>query len=80
MFSGSYKSPFTYADAKKTDGYSSFVDMEDTEKEYEEAKQGCVLKLVKHYSRRRQRNQSVLTEQLSWCRNFNRPTFNSILF
>ena len=44
LFCGSYKSPFTYADAKKTDGYSSFVDMEDTEKEYEEAKQGCVLK------------------------------------
>merc|ERR1719270_949219 len=45
----SYKSPFTYADAKKTDGYSSFVDMEDTEKEYEEAKQGCVLKFLTHF-------------------------------
>ena len=40
----SYKSPFTYADIKKSDGYSSFVDMEDAEKEYQEAKQGVLLK------------------------------------
>ena len=40
----SYKSPFTYADAKKSNAYSSFVDMEDGEKEYEEAKQGILLR------------------------------------
>ena len=40
----SYKSPFTYADAKKSNAYSSFVDMEDAEKEYEEAKQGIMLR------------------------------------
>ena len=46
----SYKSPFTYADAKKSDGYSSFVDMEDAEKEYQEAKQGVLLKWEKKIS------------------------------
>ena len=44
----SYKSPFTYSDAKKTDGYSSFVDMEDAV-EYEEAKQGCILRFLTHF-------------------------------
>ena len=41
----SYKSPFTYADIKKSDGYSSFVDIEDSrEEEYEQAKQSCLLR------------------------------------
>ena len=43
----SYKSPFTYADIKKSDGYSSFVDIEDSrEEEYEQAKQSCLLRSV----------------------------------
>ena len=42
----SYKSPFTYADIKKSDGYSSFVDIEDSREEYEQAKQSCLLRSV----------------------------------
>jgi len=44
----SYKSPFTYADPKKSDKYSSFVDMED-EPEYEQAPQSCVLRFLTHF-------------------------------
>ena len=42
----SYKSPFTYADIKKSDGYSSFVDIEDSREEYEQAKQSCLLRCL----------------------------------
>ena len=46
----SYKSPFTYADLKKSDGYSSFVDIEDSrEEEYEQAKQSCLLRFLTHF-------------------------------
>jgi len=46
----SYKSPFTYADIKKSDGYSSFVDIEDSrEEEYEQAKQSCLLRFLTHF-------------------------------
>lgn len=44
----SYKSPFTYADAKKSDAYSTFVDLEDGV-EYEEAPQGCILRFLTHF-------------------------------
>ena len=45
----SYKSPFTYADLKKSDGYSSFVDIEDPREEYEQAKQSCLLRILTHF-------------------------------
>ena len=47
----SYKSPFTYADLKKSDGYSSFVDIEDSREEYEQAKQSFLLRSVALTSR-----------------------------
>ena len=45
----SYKSPFTYADLKKSDGYSSFVDIEDPREEYEQAKQSFLLRILTHF-------------------------------
>ena len=43
----SYKSPFTYADAKKSDAYSTFVDLEDGV-EYEEAPQVWLSNFMKY--------------------------------
>jgi len=45
----SYKSPFTYSDMKKSDGYSAFVDIEEPKEEEYIQKQGCLLSLLSHF-------------------------------
>merc|ERR1719244_600859 len=44
-----YKSPFTYSDIKKTDGYSAFVDIEEPKEEEYIQKQSCPLQLLSHF-------------------------------
>ena len=44
-----YKSPFTYSDMKKSDGYSNFYDTEEHKEEEYVQKQGILLQLLSHF-------------------------------
>jgi len=44
-----YKSPFTYSDMKKSDGYSAFIDIDEPKEEEYIQKQSCVLQLLSHF-------------------------------
>ena len=44
-----YKSPFTYSDMKKSDGYSAFIDVDEPKEEEYIQKQSCILQLLSHF-------------------------------
>merc|ERR1712106_485178 len=44
-----YKSPFTYSDMKKTNGYSAFIDVDEPREEEDIQKQSCILQLLSHF-------------------------------
>jgi len=44
-----YKSPFTYSDMKKSDGYSAFIDIDEPKEEEYIQKQSCLLQLLSHF-------------------------------